>query len=1415
VFCQLEMLRLCLRSNVRHFLNELPDTLDKTYERILKDIHKTNRSYAHRLLQCVALAIRPLQVEELALLLTLDPVAIEGEVPTLDTDWGSDDQEQEMLSACPSLITIVGRPFSRVVQFSHFSVKEFLTSDRLAAPREDISHYHILPDVAHTTLARASLGVSLSLKDLRNLRLLSYPVHYWVDHALVGKVSASVMHMMETLFDSDKPHFAAWLRAYTIENSSYPHWCTGALKPLYFAALWGFYDLVKYLVMKHPQDINFIHHDGGYYPLVAALEKGHMQIAELLLQHGANVDMRGVDFRGWREWQEQTPLHKAIGWSNDSMATAVKFLLKHGADVNARQKDLSTPLHLATARGCFDVAQMLLKHGADVNTQQNNLSTPLHLAAARGDFDVAQMLLKHGADVNTQQNNLSTPLHLAAARGDFDVAQMLLQCGADVNSENSSSNTPLQLVSFRPNLVRLLLEHGAEVNSGQLTALHRASHSLDPETVRLLVKHGANVNVQDGDGYTPLYHVLQFHNKDEDRFGIAQLLIERGADVNTTQGRWGGHTLLCSASRSLDLESVQFLLRHGADVNATNLPECRWYCSPVHAVLLPEGEYKHLFKVAHLVRCGADVNTEEQSRHTVTPLHSLQLKLLRILLDHGANIRGEDREGQTLFHRVFELGHFCQDIFDLIQLLVDHGVDVNTTHKNHGTLLHLASYRVDLKSVRFLLGLGTNVNVEVEHWKGRTPLHQLLGSRDCSVGGRFSIAQLLVERGANLYVRDQDDRTPLHLACHIPAKELNLVRFFLDHGANVNAEDKQGQTPLHRVLEYRQYTHKEYFSVAQLLVDRGADVNARDKNNETALHFASHLSDPKLVQMLLIQGANVNSEDNKGRTPLHRLSESWNGSDEDRLDTAQLLVVHGANVNARDESEETPLHLASAFPSRKLILVRFFLDNGVNANVEDKLGRKPLHQVAGSYSYRDDDASHFDIAQLLMERDADVNAQDKSHVTPLHLASYQLKPKLVLLFLNRGANANAVDNQGWTPLHRVSAIHSFSGSDKVRFDTAQLLIAQGADVNARDTSRATPLHLISIFTDLHLVRLFLDHGANINAEDDQGRTPLYRVLQDRNYSYKDRFTAAQLLIEHGADVNVQDKSCVSPLHLASQFLKTELVQLFLDHGANPNAEDARGWTPLHLVVLESNGGSEEDRFEAAQLLIARGADVNARSKNNLTPLHLASYRRLKLKLVRLFLDHGANANSEDTNGSTPLHKLVERNSGSEEDCVNTAQLLIARGADVNARSKNNRTPLHRASYRLKFELVRFLLDHGANANAEDAQGNTPLHQVLEKEDYGDKDTVGTITQLLLDHGADANTPNDNHETPLHLASRHLSLPVAWILLKHGADQTVTNKGGKTPFQLLRETIRERPRFLYDFRERRTDVVALMGLLYDC
>ena len=129
VFCQLEILRHCFPPSVRRILAELPETLDATYERILQEIPKTKRVYTRRLLQCLTVATRPLKVEELAEVLAIDFDAAGG-IPKLNEGFRWADQEQAVLSACSSLVAIVEDGKSRRVQFSHFSVKEFLTSDR-------------------------------------------------------------------------------------------------------------------------------------------------------------------------------------------------------------------------------------------------------------------------------------------------------------------------------------------------------------------------------------------------------------------------------------------------------------------------------------------------------------------------------------------------------------------------------------------------------------------------------------------------------------------------------------------------------------------------------------------------------------------------------------------------------------------------------------------------------------------------------------------------------------------------------------------------------------------------------------------------------------------------------------------------------------------------------------------------------------------------------------------------------------------------------------------------------------------------------------------------------------------------------------------------------------------------------------
>ncbi|KAN0118744.1 hypothetical protein V8E52_004855 [Russula decolorans] len=215
VYCQLEVLRHCFPSSVPRILEELPESLDETYERILREIRKPNQGHAHRLLQCLIAAVRPLEVKELAEVLAFD-FNTEG-IPKLNLGWRWEDQEEAVMSACSSLVMIVKDGASRVVQFSHFSVKEFLTADRLAEPIRDVSRYHIRLEAAHTILVGACLGVLLQLDDridrddIERFPLARYAAQYWASHARVENVSSRIKDGMECLFDADKPHFAIWL----------------------------------------------------------------------------------------------------------------------------------------------------------------------------------------------------------------------------------------------------------------------------------------------------------------------------------------------------------------------------------------------------------------------------------------------------------------------------------------------------------------------------------------------------------------------------------------------------------------------------------------------------------------------------------------------------------------------------------------------------------------------------------------------------------------------------------------------------------------------------------------------------------------------------------------------------------------------------------------------------------------------------------------------------------------------------------------------------------------------------------------------------------------------------------------------------------------------------------------------------
>ena len=473
MFCQLDALRQCLPSSVRRTLTEIPESLDETYERIVMDIKKGNRADAYRMLQYLTVAIRPLSIAELAELLAFEFDATKGEIPKLNADWRWGDHEEALeqaaLSTCSSLITIVPSYDSPVVQFSHFSVKEFLMSDRLATSTKDISRYHIIREDANTLIASACLGALLRdpIDDngAATTPLARYAAMHWVTHAQVGDVALRIFDGMESLFDPDKPYFSAWVNLYDVDRRRWSDDPQMKIQPraapLYYAALCGFHEMVELLVLKYPQYANAIGGEAGT-ALHSASNRGHVEVVRSLLKCGVDVDARG-------RWN-QSPLQFV---SPKGRLDVVRCLLDHGADPNFHDDDYTTPLSRAVVGGRrVEIIQVLLEHHADPNSQDKDGLTPMHGAFlygnSKGDYtQIVRLLLKHGANPDARDNERRTPLHLVSSSqrlvssSRLEIARVLLSHGADINAEDDKGGTPLQvaLANGQAEMVQLLSEY--------------------------------------------------------------------------------------------------------------------------------------------------------------------------------------------------------------------------------------------------------------------------------------------------------------------------------------------------------------------------------------------------------------------------------------------------------------------------------------------------------------------------------------------------------------------------------------------------------------------------------------------------------------------------------------------------------------------------------------------------------------------------------------------------------------------------------------------------------------------------------------------------------------------------------------------------------------------------------------------
>jgi ankyrin repeat protein len=204
---------------------------------------------------------------------------------------------------------------------------------------------------------------------------------------------------------------------------------------------------------------------------------GHLDVVELFLESGADIDMRNGS--------NKSPLDVA---SRNKKAKIARFL--------AERMGLAAPEGISEDKA--DIDEPSLKHrngrsGQHTPNGDHGDEMTLHDVSSRGLLTIVQSLLDRGIDVNSRNAKCETPLNVASRNGRLEVTRLLIDHGADVNCYDINGETPLDTSSMfgHVNITRLLLDHGARVDTRcreRFTPLHHAAENGHLEVVELLIE---------------------------------------------------------------------------------------------------------------------------------------------------------------------------------------------------------------------------------------------------------------------------------------------------------------------------------------------------------------------------------------------------------------------------------------------------------------------------------------------------------------------------------------------------------------------------------------------------------------------------------------------------------------------------------------------------------------------------------------------------------------------------------------------------------------------------------------------------------------------------------------------------------------------------------------------------------------
>jgi ankyrin repeat protein len=703
------------------------------------------------------------------------------------------------------------------------------------------------------------------------------------------------------------------------------------------------------------------------------------------------------------------------------------------------------------------------------------------------------------------------------------------------------------------------------------------------DALKMLISNDPScVTLSTPDAISPLIRSCATGHKE-----VAALLIANGADLSQTDS--DGDNALVTSVRLNQADVVKLLLEHDADPNFRD--------SDQSSVLHYAAQHRNKTIVQALLQRGANPLAAAPRAEDQLPLHIASevqaVEVIEELVQSMSDLNIKSTSGCTALHIAA-----WHNSYRSAECLLKHGIAKDETNDAKETALHIASRAGHFETVEVLIKAGCRVDLQTKY--GSTTVHTAVDS------GKMAVLECVLESqpkstwSALLNQLDDDKETTLHLA--IRRGNVGMVRYLLRRGAEL-VNGILESSPLHYAA------HHGYKSIARILLHQTKEANQRNKNGETPLHFATQANKLDFIVQFFLEcegrgiPIDLDARTNLGRTAF--LCALQEGNEE-----VGLFLLSKGSSSLPDDAGNYPIHHAAWFGFTALVEALLNFD-GISS--QGYFGRTPLLCAALR--------GHYAAARLLVEKCPEtLNIKDSTQGSPVLVALANNHLDIADYLLDSNADP-FVSNE-----HGVNLLHLAASKGNVRM--VQRLLALGCEVGVPDRYGDTPFHSAAAAGSVEVVDVLITAGLHdINVLNDRKESCVHFAASHGHVKM------LQKLKELGSQFGTPNSFGQAPSHAAASSGHCETLEFLGSQGDNFSLRDFEGGTALRAAV--SNGypravslllGSELDQVnqinswngdslitEAAgavrprtlALLLAAGADPHRRNNLGLNALDYA------------------------------------------------------------------------------------------------------------------------------------------------------------------------------------------------------------------